>query len=177
MSDDDPVISGITQRLMNIRRRRRSGWWRFVLSVLVFLVFAIAAIPLAIWLTWRYAPDAISTDAGNLRDLAHLEQMSDLPLACVLLPPVVVGSLVLGTLVFQILRALGGRHALYCGFSTVMISVCAMLVGLLLLLAEEYGLHACSEALVGDYFVLISVPLGVCVAIGALLGWRIAVLP
>ena len=95
----------------------------------------------------------------------------------VLLLPVVVGSLVLGTLVFRILRALGGRHVLYCGFSTVMISVCAMFVGLLLLIAEGYGLHACSEALVGDYIVLISIPLGVGVAIGALLGWRIAELP
>ena len=177
MSDDGPVITGITQRLMSIRRQRRSRWWWFFLSVLVFLVFAIVAIPLALWLTWRYAPDAFSRGAENLRDLAHLEQISDLPLAYVLLLPVVVVSLVLGTLVFRILRALGGRHVLYCGFSTVMISVCAMFVGLLLLIAEGYGLHACSEALVGDYIVLISIPLGVGVAIGALLGWRIAELP
>lgn len=169
--DDDPVINNITQRLLNIRHRRR---FRLRFSLLA-LMLATALIPIAIWLVYLTVDDLREPIGSFVKELWNFRKSGDVPLAYIIWPPVVFGSLVLGVAVFLITRSLDAREAMYCGFSMLMIALCVVLVAILLMATgERYGLCAASAAKSGDFFVLIGIPLGVFVAVGALLGWRLA---
>ena len=86
------------------------------------------------------------------------------------------GSLVLGVVVFLITRSLDSARPCTCGFSMVTMTVlCVVLVGVCLMASRDNTVHALLRGEFRETFVVLSAfPLGVFVAVGALLGWRLA---
>jgi len=174
MTDDLSVIkksNRITERLMNIRRRRRRMRLRYSLLALLIVMCAALAI---VWVAWLVAPDVLSGVTSGLAGIWNISSNTEDPLAYVALPPAALVGLVLGVVAFVITRSLESPHAEYLGFTLVMGATCLMLVGGLLMGVESYGLVVCSLATGKDYFVVVGMPLGLFVAIGASLGWRLS---
>lgn len=174
MTDDLSLINKtnrITERLMNIRRRRRRMRLRYSLLTL-FIVMCVT--PAMVWVAWLVAPDVVSGVTSGLLGIWNISSNTEDPLAFVALPPAALVGVVLGVVAFVITRSLESPHAEYLGFTLVMGATCLIVVGALLMAVDSCGLTVCSLATGKDYFVVVGMPLGLFVAIGASLGWRLS---
>jgi hypothetical protein len=171
MFEDEATTNKITERLMTLSQRRRRKRLRYSLLTLM-LVMTLA--PIGIWLLYEFGPDPCRDMVASVREVTNLRENKEDPLAIVVLPPAVLGSLVFGVVAFLVTRSLDSRRAGYLGFTLVTCALCVTVLGACLMAAESYGLCKCSAFGPGDFFVLIGVPLGLFVAAGGFLGWRLA---